>query len=122
MISRHFRRKSCLLFCVLLVSLTQLHGLESWGQDTAEAATTSPSTEGNEVATEAKSTIDVDSGLLSAFKLRSIGPAVMSGRISDIAVNPVQPNTWYVAAGSGNLWKTTNAGTTWTAIFDNYPS
>ncbi len=59
---------------------------------------------------------------VSALKLRSIGPAFMSGRIADIAVDPTKPNTWYVAVGSGNLWKTENAGTTWTPIFDDYPS
>lgn len=63
-----------------------------------------------------------DSGKLSGLKFRSVGPALMSGRIADIAVDPVQPNTWYVAAGSGNLWKTTNSGTTWTPIFDQYGS
>ncbi len=61
-------------------------------------------------------------GTFSGLKMRSIGPALMSGRISDIAMDPVKPNTWYVAAGSGNLWKTTNAGTTWTPIFENYGS
>ena len=45
----------------------------------------------------------------------------MSGRIADIVVDPNHPNTWYVAAGSGNVWKTTNAGTTWQPVFDNYP-
>lgn len=56
----------------------------------------------------------------SGLKLRSIGPALMSGRISDVAIDPVQPNTWYATAGSGNVWKTTNAGTTWVPIFENY--
>ena len=56
--------------------------------------------------------------LLSALEMRSIGPALMSGRIADLAIDPVKPNTWYVAVGSGNLWKTENAGTTWTPIFD----
>jgi len=64
----------------------------------------------------------VDAGLLSAFSFRSIGPALMSGRIADIAIDPVAPNTWYVAAGSGGLWKTTNAGTTFKPIFDSYGS
>jgi len=58
----------------------------------------------------------------SGLRLRSIGPAKMSGRISDIAIDPIKPNTWYVAAGSGNLWKTENAGTTWQPIFENYAS
>ncbi len=56
------------------------------------------------------------------LELRSIGPALMSGRIADIAVHPKRQSTWYVAAGSGNLWKTVNAGTTWTPIFDDQGS
>jgi photosystem II stability/assembly factor-like uncharacterized protein len=64
----------------------------------------------------------VDGGLVGALKFRSIGPAFMSGRISDIALDPTNPNIWYVGAGSGNLWKTTNAGTTFSPIFDNYDS
>lgn len=72
----------------------------------------------NDGKQDSKLTSDTFSGL----KLRSIGPALMSGRISDIAVDPVKQNTWYVAAGSGNLWKTTNAGTTWEPIFENYGS
>ncbi|MEM7473615.1 MAG: glycosyl hydrolase [Planctomycetota bacterium] len=64
----------------------------------------------------------ITSGDIGALKLRSIGPALMSGRIGDVAVDPEQPNTWYVAAGSGNVWKTSNAGTTWKPIFENYGS
>lgn len=52
--------------------------------------------------------------------MRSIGPALFSGRIADIAIHPNDPNTWYVAVGSGGVWKTGNAATTWTPIFDNY--
>lgn len=54
----------------------------------------------------------------SGFKLRNIGPAFMSGRIADIAVHPSKPHCWYVAVGSGGVWKTENAGTTWTPLFD----
>jgi photosystem II stability/assembly factor-like uncharacterized protein len=53
-----------------------------------------------------------------AMKLRNIGPAYMSGRIADIAVDQKNPSTWYTAVGSGGVWKTVNAGTTWTPIFD----
>lgn len=52
------------------------------------------------------------------IKLRNIGPALMSGRISDIALHPTKRNTWYVGVGSGGVWKTVNAGTTWKPIFD----
>lgn len=59
---------------------------------------------------------------VSNLKLRGIGPAVMGGRIADIAVHPSKRRTWYVAVGSGGVWKTTNAGTTWQAIFEEQPS
>jgi photosystem II stability/assembly factor-like uncharacterized protein len=53
------------------------------------------------------------------LQLRSIGPALMGGRIADIAIHPDQPSTWYVASASGGVWKTTNAGITWKPIFDS---
>ncbi|OGF59984.1 MAG: glycosyl hydrolase [Candidatus Fischerbacteria bacterium RBG_13_37_8] len=58
----------------------------------------------------------------SGLKLRGIGPAVYSGRVSDIAVHPKQYSTYYVAVASGNVWKTINAGTTWSPVFDSYGS
>jgi photosystem II stability/assembly factor-like uncharacterized protein len=58
----------------------------------------------------------------AALPLRSVGPSLMSGRLADIAVHPSAPGIWYVAAGSGGVWKTTNAGTTWTPIFEDQPS
>ncbi|MCK5325464.1 MAG: hypothetical protein KAJ57_05630, partial [Woeseiaceae bacterium] len=53
------------------------------------------------------------------LELRSIGPAFTSGRIADIAIDPDDQSTWYVGVGSGGVWKTTNGGTTWNAIFEN---
>ena len=58
----------------------------------------------------------------AGLELRSIGPAIISGRIIDLAVDPREPATWYVAAASGGVWKTANAGTTWTPIFDDQGS
>lgn len=54
----------------------------------------------------------------SGLKFRSIGPALTSGRIIDLAVNPNNRNEYYVAVASGGVWKTINAGTTWTPVFD----
>ena len=59
---------------------------------------------------------------LAAFKFRNVGPAFLSGRIADIAVHPDNDNVWYVAVGSGGVWKTVNSGTTWTPIFDGEAS
>ena len=59
-------------------------------------------------------TADTFSGL--AF--RSIGPAVASGRVAAIAVNPKNKSEYYVGVASGGVWKTVNDGTTWTPVFD----
>ncbi len=62
------------------------------------------------------------SALYKGLKFRSIGPALMSGRISDIVIHPDNENIWYVSAGSGGVWKTENAGTTWNSLFDGQKS
>lgn len=56
---------------------------------------------------------------IAGLKLRSIGPALTSGRIGDIAVHPKDKATWIVAVASGGVWRTENAGTTWEPVFDN---
>lgn len=59
---------------------------------------------------------------LSGLKFREIGPALTSGRIADIAVNPNNHSEYYVGVASGGLWKTTNHGTTFSPIFDGQSS
>ena len=59
--------------------------------------------------------------MLKPFVWRSIGPANMGGRIDDIAVDETKPSTFYIALSTAGIWKTTNNGTTWTPIFDEYP-
>ncbi|HET9982989.1 MAG TPA: hypothetical protein VFQ38_05365 [Longimicrobiales bacterium] len=55
---------------------------------------------------------------LGKLPFRSVGPAVMGGRIHDIEGVPGDPATLYVASASGGLWKTTNGGITWAPIFE----
>lgn len=59
---------------------------------------------------------------LGGLKLRSLGPAVTSGRVVGFAVHPRDPNQYYVAVASGGVWKTRNAGTSWTPVFDEQGS
>ena len=70
--------------------------------------------------TEKKTLLNADA--LNVFKFRSIGPAITSGRVVDIAVNPGKTSEYYVAAASGGVWKTTNAGTNWQHVFANMGS
>src|SRR5919201_2671677 len=58
-------------------------------------------------------------GPYAGLRFRSIGPALTSGRIIDLAVHPRDKKIWYVAAASGGVWKTVNAGQTWTPIFED---
>ena len=76
----------------------------------------------------AQTSVDLsDSTLVSTLSFRSIGPAVMSGRIEDIAVAPVHGGrgalgtVFYIGAASGGVWKTTNGGMSWTSLFDAQP-
>jgi len=58
----------------------------------------------------------------SRLEYRSIGPAIMGGRISDVEGVPGDANVVYVASASGGLWKTTNGGITWKPIFERQGS
>ena len=76
---------------------------------------------------EKKKTDEAQDEILTAatfagLSLRGIGPALTSGRISDLAVDPTDPSRYFVAAASGGVWKTDNAGTTFEPIFDDQGS
>ncbi|MBK6915110.1 MAG: hypothetical protein IPH11_16120 [Ignavibacteriales bacterium] len=58
----------------------------------------------------------------NGLKFRLLGSASTSGRVTDFAVNPNNFNEFYVGVACGNVWKTTNLGTTWEPVFDNYGS
>lgn len=63
---------------------------------------------------------ELSSSVFSGLKWRSIGPAFVSGRIADFAVDPDDFSTYYVGVASGHIWKTTNNGITFQPVFDNY--
>lgn len=62
--------------------------------------------------------VELDAKLFKGLALRSIGPPNMGGRISDFAAVEKSPGTYFVATGTGGLFKTTNRGTTWSAVFE----
>ena len=93
---------------------------QSKKQSKKSAATKS---EGKSEVKEAPKKEDEKKGGMNAdtfagLKWRLIGPAVASGRVMSIAVNPHNKFEYYVGVASGGVWKTVNDGTTWTPIFD----
>ena len=57
--------------------------------------------------------------LVAGLPFTNIGPSIMSGRVSDVAVDPQDPTHFYVGYASGGLWETTDNGSTYTPLFDN---
>src|SRR4051794_31462200 len=58
----------------------------------------------------------------AGLELRPIGPALTSGRVIDLAVDPRDARVWYVATAGGGVWKTANAGVSFNPIFDSEKS
>ncbi|MGM0589535.1 MAG: WD40/YVTN/BNR-like repeat-containing protein [Bacteroidota bacterium] len=63
-----------------------------------------------------------DNSIFKEFPVRNVGPVVMSGRVTDLAVNPSQPKHFFVGFASGGVWETRNSGNTMTPIFDHQGS
>jgi photosystem II stability/assembly factor-like uncharacterized protein len=65
-------------------------------------------------------TFGLDPALVRDLSWRNVGPAIMGGRIDDVAVVESDPDIIYIGAASGGVWKSVNGGTTWTPIFDDF--
>ncbi len=61
----------------------------------------------------------LNADLVKGLELRNVAGIFSSGRIADIAVDPKNRSTWYIATASGGLWKTTNRGLNFSPIFDD---
>jgi photosystem II stability/assembly factor-like uncharacterized protein len=64
----------------------------------------------------------INANTFASLRARNIGPVMISGRISQIAVFPDSTDHYLIAEASGGVWLTHNNGTTWTPVFDNYGS
>ncbi|HWT46394.1 MAG TPA: hypothetical protein VN085_10530, partial [Vicinamibacterales bacterium] len=60
----------------------------------------------------------ISADTLKGLSFRSIGPFITTGRVSDVDIDPKNPNVWYVASASGGLFKTENRGNTFAPVFD----
>ena len=63
---------------------------------------------------------EIDSNTFGGLEARSIGPAVMGGRIAAIDAVPQEPLTIYVGAAGGGVWRSTDGGVTWKPVFDDH--
>ncbi|MEH6536687.1 MAG: glycosyl hydrolase [Psychroserpens sp.] len=59
-----------------------------------------------------------ETSLVKNVAFENIGPTIMSGRVTDLAVNPDNPTEFYVGYASGGVWHTINNGTTFNPILD----
>src|SRR5687767_8279980 len=100
----------CLLVVLTLQALVAVHAQEP-------TAIPSPSPQESPVAKDDKGKTALERAF-ERLEWRSIGPAIMGGRIADIESVPGNANVVYVATASGGLWKTTNGGVTWKPIFE----
>src|SRR5437868_6891529 len=96
--------------CTLLVSIFAI-SISSAQEAPSPSATSNPS----------PSPMLLGEALFKNLKARSIGPAVMGGRVSDIAIDPRNPFIFYVGFGHGGLFKTGDNGVSFDPIFDKQP-
>jgi photosystem II stability/assembly factor-like uncharacterized protein len=61
----------------------------------------------------------MSSGTFSGLKFRPVGPALISGRVVSIAVNPHNKSQYFIGVASGGVWRTDNDGTTWQPVFEH---
>src|SRR5947209_2926030 len=85
------------------------------------AAVASPITSPSATVTPSPAAAPLREALFKDLKARSIGPAVMGGRVSDIAIDPRNPFVFYLGLGHGGIFKTNDNGVTFQPIFDKQP-
>src|SRR5690242_10158223 len=73
------------------------------------------------LAANARAQSPLNADVVKGISVRSIGPGLVTGRVADIAIDPRNSSVWYVASAFGGLWKTTNRGITFEAIFPDGP-
>ena len=60
--------------------------------------------------------------ILQGVEIPNIGPTIMSGRVTDVEVNPQNPEEMLVAYASGGLWYSNNNGQSFSPISDELPT
>jgi photosystem II stability/assembly factor-like uncharacterized protein len=112
--SNHFGRLIFFLFLSFLFIDSPAQRKKRPGNDIPKATSSLERYEGYEQR------LSLDSAsLLKNIPFRNIGPTIMSGRVVDLEVDPLDPTHFYVAYASGGLWETTNEGASFSPLFDH---
>src|SRR5438132_12779119 len=115
------------LFSLTLLSLAQEETPPSvspvgGASPSASPASTTPPLSSSAAPAPASGAPQLTDVLFKNLKARSIGPAVMGGRVSDIAIDPRNPFVFYVGLGHGGVFKSNDNGVTFDPIFDKQPA
>ena len=100
--------------CCMLVSATLALSAAAQGRGRAKQRPVAPPASGAAVSGGADS--------LNNVKFRNLGPSVGGGRVAAVVGVPGDRNTYYVGAGAGGVWKTTDGGDSWEAVFKDQPT
>lgn len=106
---------SCVFIMILLLTAPLV---AQTGRKPARKTTPKESTAVMAAAAARPTATALDAVLLNNLKARSIGPAIMGGRVADIALDPQDPFTFYIGLGTGGIMKTSDNGGTFQAIFE----
>jgi photosystem II stability/assembly factor-like uncharacterized protein len=120
MIDTMIARSLCFLFVLFSLNLWSLAQEET--PPSASPASTTPPLSSSVTPAPAPGAPQLTDVLFKNLKARSIGPAVMGGRISDIAIDPRNPFVFYVGLGHGGVFKSNDNGVTFDPIFDKQPA
>lgn len=98
---------------VLLLAALPIASISAQGNPRTGSSTRAPGADA--------SAASISDSTFTGLSYRNIGPANMSGRVSDVEGIPGDPSTVYLSAASGGVWKTTDGGVTWKPLFDKQP-
>ena len=107
-----------LLVCLSIFANVEIFPQQDTKKETLPSPTPTPVTTPTPTTSPTPKPEPMSAGTFAGLKFRSIGPAVTSGRVIAFAVDPNNRARYFVGVASGGVWKTENAGTTWTPVFD----
>src|SRR5258708_7585924 len=87
--------------------------------ESAKKDSTAPKEKDSKDTKEGESADPMSSGTFNGLKLRSVGPALISGRVVSITVNPQNKSQYFIGAASSGVWRTDNDGTTFVPVFEH---